>query len=72
MEEVCFSKRDLKDNMLHALKPEQLLHLVDITNNMANYIEDEHMPVAKKAKRIEKPKSKVKKKSTKILRLTKQ
>lgn len=72
MEEVCFSKRDLKDNMLHALKPEKLLHLVDITNNMANYIEDEHMPVVKKAKRIEKPKSKVKKKSTKILRLTKQ
>lgn len=71
MEKVCFNKRDLKDNMLHALKPEELIHVLNITNNMKNYVEDEDMPVVKKIAK-KKPKSTLDPvKKTKLKRIAK-
>ena len=69
MEAVCFNKRQLKDNMLHAYGPDELIKVLNITNNMRNYVEDEHMPQPKakkkKAKVVEEVKTKKKsKKST--------
>lgn len=61
MEKVCFNKRSLTDNMLHALQPEKLIKVLNITNNMENYVEPEVLSVLKKL--CDKPK-KLKKKSS--------
>lgn len=79
MEKVCFNKQALKDNMLHALKPEQLIKVTQITNNMVNYLEEEHMPklAAKKTKKLKadmpdlKLPGKKKKSTKKVMRISK-
>lgn len=66
MASVCFNKKSLKDNMLHAYKPAELLKVVNITRNMSNYIEDEHMPKVKK--KVTVPLAEKKPKKTKLKR----
>jgi len=67
MEKVCFDKRMLKDNMVHALRPEQLIKVLDITNNMKNYLEDDVLEGLKA--KVKKPAKKLKKSTKKIPRL---
>lgn len=65
MESVCFNRQALRGAMRHKLKPEQLIKVLDITRNMAGYVDEGELPVVKRAK-------KKKLKSKKVLRITKQ
>jgi len=67
MEKVCFSKKLLKEVMHHGLPADRLISVLDMTNNMKNYVEDEDMPRVKK-KKLKDPIKKLKSQK----RLTKQ
>lgn len=62
MEDVCFNKRDLRNAMTHKLEPEKLIHVVNLTNNMRNYVLEEDMPKikVKKTKKLKHIKDPVK------------
>lgn len=67
MENVCFHKPTLRAAMTHKLKAEQVIAVLDFTNNMRNYAEE--IPALPEKK----PSLKLgKKKKSKILRITKQ
>lgn len=67
MESVCFHKPTLRKALLHDLKPEQLITVLNITNNMEKYADE--MPVAPKPKIRKKHKAMLK---NKVKRITKQ